>query len=129
MIAPSNATHSSNQSKDGTSPIYKMMLEDGHSVFKKEHFYNKIYELLFLIRENPKLASEFWFFVQEQPSLAYEKRIGDKHHLRLDLSIVEHMTQLFLDNPFIETAKTQDTNLMFFNTLRTFHIFINDTTH
>lgn len=106
-----------------------MMLEDGHSVFKKEHLYNKIYELLFLIRENPKLASEFWFFVQEQPSLAYEKRIGDKHHLRLDLSIVEHMTQLFLDNPFIETAKTQDTNLMFFNTLRTFHIFINDTTH
>ncbi len=45
-----------------------MMLEDGHSVFKKEHLYNKIYELLFLIRENPKLASEFWFFVQEQPS-------------------------------------------------------------
>jgi hypothetical protein len=69
-----------------------MMLEDGHSVFKREHLYNKIYELLFLIRENPKLASEFWFFVQEQPSLAYEKRIGDKHHLRLDLSIVEHMT-------------------------------------
>ena len=58
------------------------------------------------MRENPKLTSEFWFFVQEQPSSSYEKRITDKPHLRLDLGIIEHMAQLFLDNPFIETAKT-----------------------
>ncbi len=69
-----------------------MVLEDGQSVFKKLHLYNKVYELLFLMRENPKLTSEFWFFVQEQPSSVYEKRIGDKLHLRLDHSIIEHMT-------------------------------------
>jgi hypothetical protein len=104
-----------------------MKIEDGATVLRSQHLYNKISEMLFLMRENPKLTSEFWFFVQEQPSTAYEKRLGDKHHLRIDMSIIEHMTQLFLDNPFVETSKTHDSNLMYFNTLRTLHVFLNDT--
>lgn len=61
-----------------------MILEDAQAVFKKQHLYMKVNELLFLLRENPKLTSEFWFFVQEQPASAYEKKIGDRHHLKID---------------------------------------------
>jgi hypothetical protein len=42
-----------------------MTLEDAKTVLKKEHLCLKIFELLFLLRETPEIACEFWFLVQE----------------------------------------------------------------
>ena len=49
--------------------------------------------------------AEFFAFVQDVP-VSYDKSIGDRGHLRIDGTLVEHVTQLLFDNPFLDTSKT-----------------------
>ncbi len=61
--------------------------------------------MLFLLRENPQLMAEFFAFVQDVP-VSFDKSIGDRTHLKIDGTLVEHVTQLLFDNPFLDTSKT-----------------------
>ena len=100
-----------------------MVIEEGKTFFKKESLFRKISQMLFLLRENPQLLAEFFVFVQDVPA-SYEKSIGDRVHLKIDGTLIEQIVQLLLDNPFLDTSKTQDANLLFFNTLRGFSAFM-----
>ena len=69
----------------------RMIIEEGRSFFKKESLFRKIRQMLFLLRENPILMAEFFAFVQDVP-LSYDKSIGDRTHLKIDGTLVEHVT-------------------------------------
>jgi hypothetical protein len=69
----------------------RLIIEDGKAFFKKESLFRKIRQMLFLLRENPLLMAEFFAFVQDVP-VSFDKSIGDRTHLKIDGTLVEHVT-------------------------------------
>jgi hypothetical protein len=73
-----------------------------------------------LIRGNPLLTAELFRYVQEPPSQAYEKGIGERNYLKIDFAMIESMTSMMLDNAFPDSSQTNNSNLPYFNTLRAY---------
>jgi hypothetical protein len=101
-----------------------MVVEEAKSFFEQQRLYIAVQNLLFMIRENPRISAEIFNFVQD-PSPAFDRAIGDRTYLKIEPIVVEQMTQLMLDNPFPDTSKTHDSNLVFFNSLKAFHQMLN----
>ena len=68
-----------------------MVIEEGHTFFKKESLFRKITQMLFLLRENPQLLAELFAFVQDVP-LSFDKSVGDRTHLKIDGTLIEQIT-------------------------------------
>ncbi len=78
-----------------------------------------------MFRSNPLLVTELIRYIQEPPTQLYESKIGDRQHLKLDPSLLESMVQLMLDNLFVDSSQTSDTNLLYFNTLSAYSLLLN----
>jgi hypothetical protein len=78
-----------------------------------------------MFRSNPLLVTELIRYIQEPPTQLYESKIGDRQHLKLDPSLLESMVQLMLDNLFVDSSQTSDTNLLCFNTLSAYSLLLN----